>query len=372
MNGAERTAAIFEGGAADKTGFWLGNPTPETKALYCRQLGIDIPAPVPVVPGRWEEAAAASIAQGRAEVELATALGSDLVWCSPELDPAVWRHPEGKPVFDCSGGKPQRTLGQPGVFADCEDPAEVDDFDWPDADHLDFTTTLERIDLVRSKGMAVVGGMWAPFFHILCDFLGMENYFIKMHTHPTVVDAITEKVLAFHLEANRRFLDVAAPRLAAFFFGNDLGSQRDLLISPASFDRFVLPGIRALTAQAKSCSLKVLLHSCGAVAKIIPRLVKAGIDGLHPLQARAVGMDAESLARDFGGDLVFVGGVDTQDLLPFHTPSEVKAEVNRLKNVFGDRFIVSPSHEALLPNVPLENVLAMRDAAADTGREAAK
>ena len=38
-------------------------------------------------------------------------------------------------------------------------------------------------------------------------------------------------------------------------------------------------------------------------------------------------------------------------------------EVKRLKDVFGERFVVSPSHEALLPNVSIENALAMRDAA---------
>jgi len=107
----------------------------------------------------------------------------------------------------------------------------------------------------------------------------------------------------------------------------------------------------------------VVLHSCGAISKIIPRLIDIGVDGLHPLQARAKGMEAENLGREFGGELVFVGGVDTQELLPFGTPEEVKNDVRRLKGLLGERFIVSPSHEALLPNVSIENVLAMRDAA---------
>lgn len=58
----------------------------------------------------------------------------------------------------------------------------------------------------------------------------------------------------------------------------------------------------------------------------------------------------------------FFGGVDTQHILPFESPTEVKAEVRRLKQVFGERFIVSPSHEALLPNVSIENALAMAEA----------
>ena len=107
------------------------------------------------------------------------------------------------------------------------------------------------------------------------------------------------------------------------------------------------------------------MHSCGAVFDIIPRLIDLGIDALHPLQAKAANMQPEKLAKEFKNDLVFIGGVDTQELLPFGTPQEVKDEVHRLKDIFGSRYIVSPSHEALLENVSIENVVAMSEAAAE-------
>ncbi|MEW6742789.1 MAG: uroporphyrinogen decarboxylase family protein [Planctomycetota bacterium] len=368
MNGRERIRHIFAHEPADRVGFWLGNPLPETKEIYARALRIEVvsaPAVAQSVqePVDWEAVAAIAVRAAQADLELAAALGGDFFWYSPEHDPAAWRHPEGKPIFDCYGGKPREFLGQAGVFANCEDAGEIEEFEWPDPRYLDFSSTLQVIDLVRARGMAVVSGMWMPFFHVVADFLGMEGYFIKMSTHPHVVEAITERVLEFYLESNRRFLEVAASRVDAFFFGNDIGSQRDLLISPASFARYVLPGMKRVVAQAKSFGLPVMLHSCGAVAKIIPSLIEAGIDALHPLQARASGMDALSLARRFKNDIAFVGGVDTQDLLPYRSASEVREEVRRLKRIFGSLFVVSPSHEALLPHVSLDNVLAMRDAA---------
>jgi len=73
-------------------------------------------------------------------------------------------------------------------------------------------------------------------------------------------------------------------------------------------------------------------------------------------------MDAESLARRFKGRIAFVGGIDTQELLVHGTPEEVKAEVRRVMGLLGPNLVVSPSHEALLPNVPPENVLAMSEA----------
>ena len=68
-------------------------------------------------------------------------------------------------------------------------------------------------------------------------------------------------------------------------------------------------------------------------------------------------------AKEFMDDLVFIGGIDTQEILPWGTPDQVTWEVERVKRIFGEHFIVSPSHEALLANVSIENVIAMRNAA---------
>lgn len=198
-----------------------------------------------------------------------------------------------------------------------------------------------------------------------CDvrFFGMENYFVKMYTDPEVIHAATRHIVDFYLETNKRYLQMAKPYLSAAFFGNDLGSQRDLLISPECFDTFILPYMRELIDQMKGMGLKVAVHSCGSIDRIIPRLIDAGVDILHPLQAKAANMDAEHLAREYGGKITFLGGVDTQELLPFGTPRQVREEVLRLRDLFKGDFIVSPSHEALLPNVSFENVMAMSRAA---------
>jgi uroporphyrinogen decarboxylase len=103
------------------------------------------------------------------------------------------------------------------------------------------------------------------------------------------------------------------------------------------------------------------MHSCGSIYRAIPQLIRAGVDVLHPLQAMAKNMDAESLTQ-YKGKVVFMGGVDTQRILPFGTPEEVREEVLHLERIFGPNYIVSPSHETLLPNVPPENVAAMADA----------
>jgi uroporphyrinogen decarboxylase len=202
-----------------------------------------------------------------------------------------------------------------------------------------------------------------PFFHDVMDLYGVEEFLVKLHTRPDLIHATFQRVCGFYLEANARFFSLAGHEVDAFFFGNDFGTQRDLLIAPAQFDEFILPWIRRFAAQAREHRLQVILHSCGSIHRIIGRLIDAGVECLHPLQARASGMDAVSLAGNFGGRVAFLGGVDTQDLLVHGTPEAIASEIQRLKNVFGLRWIVSPSHEALLPDVPPANVGAMAEAA---------
>ncbi|MDO8683684.1 MAG: uroporphyrinogen decarboxylase family protein [Armatimonadota bacterium] len=332
MTSRERIKTIYSGKAADRCGFWLGMPHKETWPIYLEHFGFT------------------------EQEELRRFLHDDFRWMGAD---GGYKHPDGKPPFEMAIEN-ESGVKIP-VFADCENVAEVEAYDWPNPDYLDFTDQVER---VRQAGDVYrASGLWTCFFHIVAWYFGMENYFIKMHTNPAVVEAVTSHVCEYYLEANKRFFEAAGDEVDAFFFGNDYGTQLDLIISPESFDKFVFPWIRKFSDLGHAHGLQVMTHCCGAVNKVIGRFIDAGIDALHPLQARALNMDAEKLARDFKGKIAFAGGIDTQDLLVNGSPDDVRAEVRRVKNLLGPCYVVSPSHEALLPNVPPENVLAMAETA---------
>ena len=361
MTSKERIRALFERHKTDRTGFWLGNPADETKQIYAKALGL-VSENNDSTSGISQSFLKTTI-MADFELDLHREFKSDFYWVCPHLTKNFYNHPDRKPFFDVMGGQNRESLNQDGVFAGVEDVAQIEAFDWPNPEFVDLSDTFAQIDQYNKLDMAVFSGMWSAFFHDLCDFFGMENLFIKMFTHPAIVEAATVHIMKFYLEINQQIYDKAASKIDAVFFGNDLGSQDNLLIGPKEFKKFVLPYTKQIVDQAKSYNLNVVMHSCGSVFDIIPDLIDAGIDGLHPLQAKASKMDANNLAKNFRNEIVFIGGVDTQDLLPFGTPDRISDEIKRLRDVFGNRFIVSPSHEALLPNVSLENALAMRDAA---------
>lgn len=334
MNSRQKANSIFSRTGSGEVGFWTGAPHEKTKEIYLHKLGLQ----------NMEE--------------LFKYLGDDCRFLPAD---SAYMHPEGWPAFDPSGGKQRGSLSGAGCLADCESFQEIEDFPWPNPDYLDFTAILDEIRLVPDK--MVLTGFWSPFFHIVSDYLGMENYFIKMHTEPEIVEAITEHVLDFLEAANDRFFRAAGDDVDTFFFGNDFGTQMDLLVSPDLFKRFILPGMKRLINIAKKHKKKVMLHSCGSIYRVIPMLIDAGIDVLHPLQAKAANMDAVTLAREFKNDLAFVGGIDTQELLIYAKPDQIKDEVRRIRDILGPNLIISPSHEAILPNVPVENIIAMAEAA---------
>jgi uroporphyrinogen decarboxylase len=110
--------------------------------------------------------------------------------------------------------------------------------------------------------------------------------------------------------------------------------------------------------------MKALMHSYGAVRPVLGNLIDAGLDVFEVVQITADGMDPVGLKREFGAHLTFYGAVDSQKILPYGTPNDVRREVRRLVDTLGKRgrYILASMH-LLMDDVPVENVLAMYDEA---------
>jgi uroporphyrinogen decarboxylase len=253
----------------------------------------------------------------------------------------------------------ERTLTAPGFFEDYEDPSGVDDFDWPDpARYIDRDELAARARSIPADKASMVI-TWSAHFQDACSAFGMETALAKMMLEPEMFQAVIDRITEFYLKANEIVYESTKGFLDLILIGNDFGTQRNLLVSPDLLRDLVFSGTRRLIEQAHSYGVKVIHHSCGSIHPIIPDIVEMGADAIHPIQALAHNMSAETLQRDFGGIASFVGGVDAQDLLPAGTPDSVERRVRQLVELFPTGLIISPSHEALLPDVPVENVVAM-------------
>ena len=256
----------------------------------------------------------------------------------------------------------ERTLTAPGFFEDYEDPADVEKFAWPDpAKYLDCEES-GRLAASAPTDRIKMGILWSAHFQDACAAFGMEQALMVMLYNPDMFKAVIDRITDFYLKANEIFFESTKGMLDAILIGNDFGSQTCLMVDPDTLREFVFPGTKKLIDQAKSYGLTVMHHSCGSIFPIVQDLANLGADIIHPIQALANEMDAPNLKKHFDGRVAFCGGVDAQNLLVNGNPGEVAKKVRELKALFPTGLIISPSHEAILPDITPANIAALFNA----------
>lgn len=110
------------------------------------------------------------------------------------------------------------------------------------------------------------------------------------------------------------------------------------------------------------------MHSCGDITEFLPDLIDVGLDVLEPVQPC---MNLDLLKKEYGKDLVFFGGIDTQELLPYGSPEDVKEmAVETIRTLGkGGGYIIAPSQE-IMNDVPLENIVALVETILDEREKA--
>ncbi len=244
-------------------------------------------------------------------------------------------------------------------YADWTTVEEAERFNWPDPDWFDYAAMPELCR--KYPDMAIAAGN----FHVQ-DFIngtafgrGVEQVLMDIAAEDPVFLYIVEKRHRFYMRYVERILDAAAGRIDLVLCGDDFGSQRGLLISPAAFDRLFAQKKRELFDLVHSYGAKVTHHCCGSSRALIPGFIDCGMDALQTIQRQAAGMNPYELKAEFAGKITLHGAVDVQGWLQRATPPEIEQEVNRLMDEVGagGGFIIGPSHH-IQPDTPLENVLA--------------
>ncbi len=192
---------------------------------------------------------------------------------------------------------------------------------------------------------------------------GFQQFFVDLMTDRDLAHAILAKLHQAYLRRVEAFCRALGDWFDIAFLCDDLGTQQSGLISPALYREMVFPYVSELVAAIKAHGKKVIMHSCGAMAKYIPFMIEMGVDALNPVQVSANGMNPRDLVREYGRDIAFWGGgCDTQHALNASDPEAVRADVRRRLDEFGpDAFLVFTQVHNIQYDVPPENILAMRD-----------
>jgi len=230
-----------------------------------------------------------------------------------------------------------------------------------------------RQEVLKIRGntpYAVSTGIGGVVYETCWYMRGLERWYMDMMENPSFCEALLDRVLKFWLDYYTGFMKEIGDIIDVVMIGDDLAGQNAPLFPPEFYRSVVKPRQKKLVQHIKSLTKsKIWYHSCGALVEYIPDLMDNGIDILNPVQITAQGMDPEFLKKRFGKELVFWGGgIDSQHILPFVSPEEVKSNVKANIEAFkpGGGYVFNNVHN-IQAGVPPENILAMYEAAYDFG-----
>ena len=209
-------------------------------------------------------------------------------------------------------------------------------------------------------GRAVMAASWEPLFCGLCDLVGMEKGLMMLASDPPLADAIVDIVHNFSIEKVRRSLAAAGDRVQICYWGDDFATDKALMMGYDCWKRFFRKPMARIIAAIRDAGVHAHVHCCGAMAELLPDFIDMGVESIEPCQFHLPAMDPVRLKREFGHHLVFFGGVDSQHVLPFGSPDDVRRETRSRIDVVGKAGgYVSGSDHSLLADIPPHNVLAM-------------
>jgi uroporphyrinogen decarboxylase len=251
--------------------------------------------------------------------------------------------------------------------------ADLERYAWPDLAHPSrFAGLAEEASRLHHDTPYAVVAMSGAAPHEQCYMLrGLDNWLMDQVANPEFAHALMRKVTDLMIAGVTRLLETCGPYIDVIITGDDLGTQSGLMMSPKTYRKMIKPYHAELLAAIKRLSkARIFFHSDGNIYPLIGDLIEVGVDLLNPVQVSAKDMaDTARLKAEFGSRLSFCGAIDTQWVLPFGSPADVRREVRRRIHDLapGGGYVVASVH-CIQPDVSPENVLAMCDEVMVSGR----
>ncbi len=221
--------------------------------------------------------------------------------------------------------------------------------------------------LYESTEYGILGAFGGNIYESGQGDFGFEEYFSNLALEPELIHHYHEKICSAHLENLKKYLNAVGEYIDVIQFGDDLGMQQSPQISVSMYREMIKPYHKILFQYVRKHypNVKVFLHSCGAIAPLIPDLIDAGVEILNPVQISAAGMEPEFLKREYGKELTFWGGgVSTQTTVAFGSVAEIEESVRRNLEIFapGGGYVFTQVHNLQAGTDP-KKILAIYETA---------
>jgi len=187
-------------------------------------------------------------------------------------------------------------------------PDMLKDYTWPDPDDPRICEKIYNkvAEFGRSPDYFLAGSHRETLWEKAYMLVGMENMMTYFYTEPGFAREILHRVMDFQLGIARHHLNAG---IELVNMGDDLGTQRGLLLSPGIIEDFLLPEYRRLFSLYKENHVIIWFHSCGHIEAAIRYFIDLGVDILNPVQANA--NDLKTVRELTDGKMALHGAIPT-------------------------------------------------------------
>ena len=225
-------------------------------------------------------------------------------------------------------------------------PPDPDDYD-------DWKQRAIGIAKAKSQGRVTRGSTDHGFIFLRLTYLrGFENLMLDIGEERPQLQELIGIVEDYWFEVVSRWIELGVDEIA---FGDDLGLQNALPISPASWRKYIRPSYQRIFSLCRSNGVHVFLHSDGYIVDIIPDLIECGVSTLNP-QDLVNGLD--NIARLAKGKVFIRLDIDRQRVTIFGKPEEIDAHILNCVKTLGSPKGGLSLVWTVFPPMPIENIEA--------------
>ncbi len=195
-------------------------------------------------------------------------------------------------------------------------------YTWPDPDDPRICGCIyKQAELWNHDNTFLSGSHRETLWEKSYMLVGMEALMCAFYTEPGAVRELLHRVMDFQLSIAKHYLAVGVEIVG---MGDDLGTQRGLLLSPEILQSFFVPEYRRLFELYKRHGVLINFHSCGHIQPLLGVFMDLGVDILNPVQASA--NDLEALRAITQDKMALMGGVSSATIVN-GPPESIRAEV---------------------------------------------
>jgi len=215
---------------------------------------------------------------------------------------------------------------------------------------------IEQEVRLRKANQQLTNGDGERLFDRLYFLRGFHQLMMDFAEQPPELPRLTRMLEEYEMALVRRWLGLGVDVVS---FHTDLATQRGLMISPASFRKYIKPLYMHLFQTCRQAGAHVALSTDGRVLEIVDDFIECGVS-VHDPQLRANTLDG--IARAYKGRLCADVDLDRQGF-PFMTPAEIRQQIKEVVKVMGNPqgglMLLAAVYGA---DIPLANIQAICDA----------